>query len=346
MKRMSFVLLLSGLFCAVVAAMAAGQNTNHPVSIGTGHGMDHGTGLIRVMILDGQSAGTYHNWRLTTPVLKKELEETGLFSVTVLTAPTSDGDFSDFKPKLEHYQAIVMNYDAPDWPQEMRTRFEQYVSGGGGLVVVHAADNAFPNWPAYNEMIGIGGWRNRTQDAGPYWYIKDGKLVSDPSPGPTGMHGARLPFQVVTRQPEHPIMKGLPPVWMHFPDELYGTLRGPGKNMTVLATAHSDPKNKGTGHDEPMLMVLHFGKGRIFHTVMGHDVAALSCVGFMTTFQRGTEWAATGKVTQKVPANFPTATTVSYRVDIEEMDPAFLNGASSVVRSEAKPAARKVAPQH
>ena len=152
------------------------------------------------------------------------------------------------------------------------------------------------------------------------------------------MHGARLPFQVVTRQPEHPIMKGLPPVWMHFPDELYGTLRGPGKNMTVLATAHSDPKNKGTGHDEPMLMVLHYGKGRIFHTVMGHDVAALSCLGFISTFQRGTEWAASGKVTQKVPANFPTAKTVSYRVDIEEMDPAFLNGASSVIHSEAKPA--------
>ena len=108
------------------------------------------------------------------------------------------------------------------------------------------------------------------------------------------MHGARLPFQVMTRAPENPIMKGLPPVWMHAADELYGTLRGPGKNMTVLATAHSDAKNKGTGHDEPMLMVLRFGKGRIFHTPMGHDVSALSCVGFMTMFQRGTEWAATG----------------------------------------------------
>jgi type 1 glutamine amidotransferase len=68
--------------------------------------------------------------------------------------------------------------------------------------------------------------------------------------------------------------------------------------MTVLATAHSDPKNKGTGHDEPVLMALRYGKGRVFHTTLGHDVAALSCVGFITTFQRGTEWAATGKVTQ------------------------------------------------
>jgi type 1 glutamine amidotransferase len=121
-------------------------------------------------------------------------------------------------------------------------------------------------------------------------------------------------------------MKGLPATWMHQNDELYGLMRGPGKNMTILATAHSDPNNKGTGNEEPMLMVLSFGKGKIFHTTLGHDPVALSCIGFITTFQRGTEWAATGKVTQKVPANFPTANTVSYRPDIAEVDPEFRKG--------------------
>ena len=276
---------------------------------------------IHVLIVDGQSGGPYHNWQATTPVLKKELEGAGIFQVDVLTSPKSDGDFTNFNPDFAKYQVVVSNYDAPDWPASLKTAFEKYMSDGGGFVVVHAADNAFPAWPAFNEMIGIGGWRGRTEKSGPMWYFKDGKLVSDPSPGSAGAHGARLPFAVTTRDPKHPIMKGLPPVWMHYPDELYGTLRGPGK-MTVLATAHSDPANHGTGHDEPMLMVSNYGKGRIFHTTMGHDVAALACVGFITTFQRGTEWAATGKVTQKIPPGFPTADTVSYRVDIAAMDPA------------------------
>ena len=282
---------------------------------------------IPVLLVDGQSGGPYHAWQLTTSVLKKALEETGRFEVTVATSPQFGGDFSDFKPKFGDYKAIVWNYDAPDWPADQRLQLEEYVRNGGGLVVVHAADNAFAEWPAWNQMIGIGGWRNRSEKSGPLWYFKDGKLVSDTSPGPAGSHGARIPFQVVTREPEHPIMKGLPSAWMHAADELYATLRGPGEHMTVLATAHSDPENKGTDRDEPMLMVLSYGKGRIFHTTMGHDVAALSCVGFMTTYQRGTEWAATGKVTQNVPATFPTADTVSFRVDIARMDPAFLANA-------------------
>ena len=113
---------------------------------------------------------------------------------------------------------------------------------------------------------------------------------------------------------------------MHQGDELYARLRGPGRNMTVLATAFSDPQNNGSGRDEPQLMVLSYGKGRVFHTTLGHDVNALSSVDFVVTLQRGTEWAATGQVTQKVPANFPTATTVSYRADLAAMDPRFADG--------------------
>lgn len=273
---------------------------------------------IHVMLMDGESGGPYHKWQVTTPVLKKELEETGLFQVDVVTMPTT--------PEFDKYQVVVSNLDTAEWPADLKTRFTTYMRNGGGLVVVHAADNAFSTWPEYNQMIGIGGWRNRNEAAGPHWYFKDGKLFGDTTPGSAGNHGKRIPFQVTMRDTEHPITKGLHKVWMHQGDELYNSLRGPGENMTVLATAFSDPANSGSGHDEPMLMVIQFGKGRVFHTVLGHDVNALSCVGFITTFQRGTEWAATGKVSQKVPTNFPTADIVMYRNDIATMDPNYSKG--------------------
>ncbi|HEV2275746.1 MAG TPA: ThuA domain-containing protein [Acidobacteriaceae bacterium] len=301
MKRILFLVFLGTIWFAPLAPAA--------------------TKPIQVMLMDGQSAAAYHNWRATTPILKKELEDTGLFQVTVVSFPAWPGDFSNFHPEFSKYKVIVSNLDSPDWPPALQKQFEDYMKRGGGLVIVHAADNAFPNWTAYNLMTGLGGWRGRDEKAGPRWYYKGGKLVSDNTPGRAGMHGQRLPFQVTTRDPNHPVMKGLPPVWMHAPDELYGMLRGPGKNMTVLGTAHSLVTNKGTGNDEPMLMALRYGKGRIFHTTMGHDTVALSCVGFITTYQRGAEWAATGKVTQKVPPDFPTPDKVSLRADIEAMAP-------------------------
>lgn len=269
---------------------------------------------IPVLILDGESGGPYHDWPRVTAVLERVLGEVGLFDVRVATAPPAGGDFAKFTPNFAAFKAVVLNYDAPDerWPAGLKSSLERYVENGGGLVSVHAADNAFPSWRAYNEMIGVGGWRGRDERAGPYWYFRADALVADEAPGPGGSHGRRVPFTVVVREPSHPIMRGLPSTWMHGDDELYARLRGPG-GMTVLATAWSDPKNAGTGRDEPQLMVRDYGRGRVFHTTFGHDVRALSSVDFVVTLQRGTEWAATGKVTLPLPADFPTSDKTSSR---------------------------------
>ena len=291
---------------------------------------------IKTLIVDGQN--NHVEWPKITYMLKTEMENTGLFTVEVArSAYTWKGDKfieefpianlpktqakekpqtdPNYSPDFSKYDLVICNFgwNAAPWPEATQKKFEKYIKKGGGLVVFHAADNSFPKWEAYNQMIGLGGWGNRTEKDGPYVYYNDaGELIRDNSPGNAGAHGPQSEYQIQIRE-EHPITKGMPKVWLHTKDELYNSLRGPAENMTILATAYSEPENKGTGRHEPALMTLEYGKGRIFHNIMGHVDYSVECVGFMTSMLRGAEWAATGKVTQSIPEDFPTADKTSSR---------------------------------
>jgi type 1 glutamine amidotransferase len=285
---------------------------------------------IKTLIVDGQN--NHDQWPKVTYMMKKYLEGTGLFKVDVKrSAFTWNGEAfledyaiaglpktvalkkskadSSFSPNFKKYDLVIVNFgwNAAPWPEKTQKSLEKFIKSGGGLVVIHAADNSFPDWPAFNQMIGLGGWGDRTEKDGPYvYYDNDNKLIKDMSAGKAGSHGPQHEYLIEIRDPEHPITKGMPTKWLHTKDELYDRLRGPAVNMKVLATAFSAKDKKGTDRNEPMLMTIDYGKGRIFHTPMGHEDYSVECVGFITSLLRGSQWAATGKVTLEIPNDFPS----------------------------------------
>ncbi len=269
------------------------------------------SGPWKLLIIDGQNN---HDWKATTPVMKKTLVDSGLFQVDVSTSPPAGQDLTGWKPDFAAYDAVLSNYNGTLWPPAVRQAFVAYIRGGGGFVCVHAANNSFGNWHEYNEIIGLGGWGGRDEKSGPYVYLtEDGQEMRDTSQGRAGAHGPQHEFQVVIRNTNHPITRGMPKAWLHAKDELYDYLRGPAANMRVLATAYSAKQQRGSGNHVPMMIVVDYGEGRVFHTPMGHADYSMRCAGFATTLIRGAEWAASGKVTFPVPDDFPTSQATSSR---------------------------------
>jgi len=243
---------------------------------------------------------------------------------TVVNKPEPD---TGFKPDFSKYDVVISNlgWQAAPWPKETQKSFEKFMREGGGFVSIHAANNSWPDWKEFNKMIGVGGWSDRTtgKDGPQLYFDEEGKMQRQVKEHNCGSHGPQMEFVIETRAKKHPIMKGLPSKWLHQKDELYERLCGPAENVTVLATAFSDAEGnsppwdktvKGANRDEPILMAIEYGEGRVFHSTLGHMDYSMNCIGFITTFQRGCEWAATGKVTQKVPNNFPTETKGSKEI--------------------------------
>ncbi len=311
---------------------------------------------IRVLIIDGRNN---HAWEGTTTSIRQTLFQTGVCStVDVSTSPirypkpyparprnpTAEQqaeydsavatwraeekkyeasivrEWDQWRPKFADYDVVVDNYNGPEWPTAVKDDFVDFVRNGGGVIVLHAANNCFPDWDEFNQMLGLG-WRKTHQGIrvaiDP---VTDETLRQPVGDGQNSGHGSKHPFVVTTRSIEHPIMKGLPVEWMHGKDELYHAMRGPAKGVEVLATAFSDAKQRGTGLHEPVVWATHFGKGRVVTNTMGHYWVggdgptmrhSLHCVGFQTVLARSCQWAAGRDVTIDVPDEFPLVDEVS-----------------------------------
>ncbi len=274
---------------------------------------------IRVLIIDGVSN---HDWRLTTKMLRAVLTPTGLFDITVSTSPpTADAPgWDQWRPDFGACDVVLQTYNdingGPTWPEAVKSDFEAWVRKGGGVYFLHSANNAFSDWPAYNEMIGLG-WRQK--DFGPAIYINaHEKPVAIPAgDGEDTGHGKRFDA-LVHRIGNHPVHKDFPRAWMTADVELYRYGRGPAHNLTVLSYA-LEPK---TGRNWPMEWTVTYGRGRSYVANYGHvwkgDVqpVTLRSVDVEVILIRALQWLARRKPDYPLPSDFPTADAVSIRPEL------------------------------
>lgn len=275
--------------------------------------------MVRVLIVDGVSN---HDWELTTALIRGILEPTGNFAVTVSTTPSTkdSADWDTWRPRFTDYDVVIQTYNdlggGPKWPKAVQDDFEAFVRNGGGVYVWHGGNNAFSDWPAYNEMIGLGwressfGWALSVNDQGRITRIA-------PGDGPGTGHGKRVDT-LVKRIGDHPIHVGLPRAWMTPDIEVYHYARGPAARIEVLSYGF-DPD---TTMNWPLEWTTRYGKGRVYTSTFGHvwagdtQPARMRCAGVQTILMRALQWLAGRPVTIPVPPDFPTADRVSVRGEI------------------------------
>jgi len=200
-----------------------------------------------------------HKWKLTAPVLAKAIAADKRLDVTITEKP---GDLAS--DTLDDYDVIVlhfMDWEVPDPGPKARANLEDAVRSGKGLVLVHFACGAFQEWPEFVKLAG---------------------RVWDPNLRGHDPHGK---FAVKITDQKHPAMKGMKD--FETVDELYTCLAGETP-IKILATARSKVDDK----DYPMAFVLDYGKGRIFHSVLGHDVQAFDSPYVGRLYRNACAWSA------------------------------------------------------
>jgi hypothetical protein len=256
-------------------------------------------GKLRALIVDGENN---HDWQTATAELREILEATGRFEVAVSTSGAPG-----WMPPFASADVVILNFNsghlptAKRWPLGVEEGFLSYLFTGGGVVIFHAANNAFVGWPEYNDIIGLG-WRDPA--FGPGLIVTErGKVQVVPAPdGPKPGHGPRHDFTVTTMPNKHPLTKGMPRQWTQRAEQLTHGQHGPARGLTIVSYAWS----KDSQRNEPMEWTRLWGKGRVYTTMFGHtwkgeDNPNLRTPGFRATLARGVEWAATGKVTLPPP---------------------------------------------
>lgn len=263
---------------------------------------------IRALIVDGINN---HDWQAATTFLKTQMERSGRFTVDVATSPertASAEQWSQWRPKFSAYQVVINNFNGGHldsglrWPAAVEADFLAYLRGGGGVVIFHAANNAFLRWAEYNDLVGLL-WRDKTFGPGLVIDIAKQPMIVAAGEGPQPGHGPRHDFRVDILDLKHPITQGHPSFWMHKAEQLTHGQHGPAealKRLHVLTYAYS----KDSKRNEPMDWVRSYGKGRVYTTMLGHTWAKeanpnLEVPEFQQHLLRAIEWAATGKVKRR-----------------------------------------------
>lgn len=257
-------LLKSALGLAVSAALILTASAAPDLAGGTSGGWPDlvppadGTKVLLVTGIDYPG----HHWQQTAPAVKEVLEEDARLKVRIVADPNAlaSPDLHRWDVVLLHFQ----NWEVPGPGESARDNLKRFVAGGKGVLLTHFACGAwYGEWPEFKAL------------AGRAWFGPQGGRQHDP-------YGT---FRVEIADPAHAITKGL--AAFETKDELYTCLTGDAP-IHVLATARS----KVDQEDYPMAFVLNYGQGRVFHTVLGHDVNAYTNASVPELLRRGCAWAA------------------------------------------------------